>query len=178
MDRLNNFASDHFPKAPRLREVIHLPQPLWLIAGLLAVVLAAPIPAQRLPAQDRYFRVEASSFEYRPAALRVNPGDRVTIDVVATDVVHGLYVDGYDLAVTAEPGQTARLAFVAGKAGTFRLRCSVTCGPLHPFMVGRLTVGPNSLLWRSLGLAVLAVAGVIVLHRGRASGATQDRFGP
>ena len=41
------------------------------------------------------------------------------------------------------------------------MRCSVTCGALHPFMIGKFNVGSNDLLWRAIGLGVLAViAGV------------------
>jgi heme/copper-type cytochrome/quinol oxidase subunit 2 len=99
----------------------------------------------------------------------VNPGDRVTIELQSTDVVHGLYVDGYQVAQTVDPGQTARLTFVADRAGTFRLRCSVTCGPLHPFMIGKLVVGSNALLWRAAGLALLALAGVFTSTFQRSS---------
>ena len=53
------------------------------------------------------------------------------------------------------------LTFVADHAGSFRFRCSVTCGPLHPFMIGKLYVGPNWTLLRGSALAVLAaVAGL------------------
>jgi heme/copper-type cytochrome/quinol oxidase subunit 2 len=100
----------------------------------------------------------ASSFQYAPAIVRVQPGDRVTLELVSTDVVHGLYLDGYDRRVSADPGQTARLTFVADRTGTFRFRCSVTCGPLHPFMIGKLVVGTNWLAWRAVGLAILAAA--------------------
>lgn len=119
--------------------------------------MAAPI--------DRHFRIEASRFQYTPAAMTVNPGDHVTIDLVATDVVHGLYIDGYDLNVVADPGQTASLSFVADQVGTFRFRCSVTCGALHPFMIGKLNVGNNYLLWRGLGLAMLAAVASVWLAR-------------
>jgi hypothetical protein len=46
-------------------------------------------------------------------------------------------------------------------SGTFRFRCSVTCGPLHPLMIGKIQVGDNALLWRAGGLAVLAVAAIL-----------------
>ena len=132
-----------------------------MVIGLLAlaiVFLPNPIAlAARAERAEQHFRIEASSFQYVPEAIHVNPGDHVTIDLVATDVVHGLYIDGYDLNVTADPGQTATLSFVADRAGTFRMRCSVTCGALHPFMIGKLNVGSNDLLWRAVGLGVLAV---------------------
>ena len=76
---------------------------------------------------------------------------------MAADVVHGLHLDGYNLTLTAEPGHTARLTFVADQPGMFRFRCSTTCGPLHPFMIGKLHVGRNELLWRSAALALLNV---------------------
>jgi heme/copper-type cytochrome/quinol oxidase subunit 2 len=114
---------------------------------------------------NHHFRIEASSFAYAPAELRVAPGDSVTLDLVATDYAHGLFLDGYALAVQADPGQTATLTFVADRAGSFRFRCSVTCGPLHPFMIGKLTVGPNWPLLRAIGLSALAMIAGLGLAR-------------
>jgi plastocyanin len=128
----------------------------WLLAALVAGVVAfAPLPHTDDAPTRRHFRIEASSFRYTPATIAVNVGDSVTIELVATDVVHGLYVDGYDVKVTADPGRTASLAFVAQRAGMFRMRCSVTCGSLHPFMIGKLRVGRNELIWRSVALTML-----------------------
>jgi plastocyanin len=126
------------------------------------VILLAPIPQDRSEPTDRTIRVEASSFEYSPAIISVRPGDRLTIELVATDVVHGLYIDGYEKSITADPGQTTRLTLVADREGTFRIRCSVSCGPLHPFMIGKLQVGTNWLLWRMVGVALLVAVAVVM----------------
>lgn len=132
---------------------------MWILfAGLGLAVLFAPFPGRHPEPAERVFRVSAAQFAYNPSVLRVNPGDRVTIELVATDVVHGLAVDGYRAEMTADPGQTAKLSFVAGRPGTYRFRCTVTCGNMHPFMIGKLQVGPNELYWRAAGLSVLALA--------------------
>jgi heme/copper-type cytochrome/quinol oxidase subunit 2 len=132
---------------------------LFVIAGL--VVAFAPLPVQSIAHQERTFRIEARQFAYSPSELKVNPGDTVNIELVSTDVVHGLYLDGYDISIEADPGQTKTLSFVADKAGSFRFRCNVTCGAMHPFMIGRFNVGSNNLLFRSIGFATLAAIGVI-----------------
>jgi plastocyanin len=130
----------------------------WLVLGLLALTVAfAPLPVGTAVPTTHTLRLEASSFEFSPSVIEVNPGDEVTIELTSTDVVHGLYLDGYDLELTADPGQTETLTFTADQSGTFRFRCSVTCGALHPFMIGKFKVGPNLLLWRGIALSVLAV---------------------
>jgi heme/copper-type cytochrome/quinol oxidase subunit 2 len=139
----------------------------WSVLALAGLAIALwPAPNALAAPVERHFQIEASQFAYAPAVLYANPGDTVTLDVVATDVEHGLFLDGYGLSVTAQPGQIAHLTFVADRTGTFRFRCSVTCGALHPFMIGKLNVGPNWLLYRAAGLALLgAIAGVWVVRR-------------
>ncbi|OGC77893.1 MAG: hypothetical protein A2Z27_03150 [candidate division Zixibacteria bacterium RBG_16_50_21] len=130
----------------------------WAVLICLAfLVLFLPIPVNATTTRERIFHIQASRFEYSPAMLSVNPGDRVTIELIATDVVHGLSIDGYDLETTANPGQTARLTFIADRQGSFRFRCTVTCGNMHPFMIGKLQVGQNALLWRGALLAGLVL---------------------
>lgn len=141
----------------------------WLLVGLAALVVAfAPFPAasDQQPSA-RVFRLAASQYAYAPAELHVNPGDTVTIELVSTDTVHGLYVDGYGVSVESDPGQTASLTFVADRPGSYRFRCNVTCGALHPFMIGKLTVGDNTTLYRGLGLTLLGAVGVMLGMRKR-----------
>ena len=132
----------------------------FVMAGLL--VAFAPLPVRSIAPQERIFQVDARQYAYSPSELTVNAGDTVTIHLVSNDVVHGLYVDGYGVSVEADPGQRATLTFVAGKPGSFRFRCNVTCGAMHPFMIGKLTVGMNDWLWRSATLAVVAVLGILI----------------
>lgn len=131
----------------------------WLLLAALGMGVAfAPIPAAATAPAERHIRLEAGRFSFSPGVIAVNPGDRVTLELVSMDVVHGLTVEGYDLQTTAEPGMPGSLTFTADRSGAFRLSCSVTCGAMHPFMVGKLRVGPNELLWRSAGLIALAAA--------------------
>lgn len=132
------------------------------MAGL---TLFAPLPLPTPPAADKHIRMEASMFQFSPGEVQVNPGDRVTVELSATDVVHGLSLDGYDFELKAEPGRTVTGSFVADKAGVFRIRCSVACGSLHPFMIGKLRVGPNLLLLRAAALGMLAVVAAILSVR-------------
>jgi heme/copper-type cytochrome/quinol oxidase subunit 2 len=131
----------------------------WLAIGLaVLLILAVPLPDSSAHPAERTFHIQAKRFEYTPSVIQVNPGDRVTIELEAGDVVHGLSIDGYNLNVTADPGQPARLTFIADKSGSYRFRCSVTCGNMHPFMIGKLQVGANTLYWRAAGLVLLALA--------------------
>lgn len=56
----------------------------WILLVTLALtVLLVPVPAVAAVPASRTFHIEARRFAYSPAILKVNPGDRVTIDLVA-----------------------------------------------------------------------------------------------
>lgn len=133
-----------------------------LLGGLIAL---APMPRTASIPVERRIHVRASQFSYDPGEIRVNQGDLVTIELTSMDSVHGLYVDGYGVSITADPGQTKSLTFKAGQPGSFRFRCNVTCGAMHPFMIGRLVVGHNEAFLRGSGLAALAAASLILLRQ-------------
>ncbi len=137
----------------------------------------APLPVQPIMPQTRTFRIEARQFDYSPSEFKVNPGDTVTIQLVSTDVVHGLYIDGYGISVQADPGQTATVTFIANKPGSFRFRCNITCGAMHPFMIGKFTVGSNDWLYRSIGLITLAVISIFSLASFFESEKKKETFG-
>ncbi|HEX9115620.1 MAG TPA: hypothetical protein VGA61_06095 [Anaerolineae bacterium] len=138
----------------------------WLLAGLSALLLAlaliVPFPGRTPAPQERHLDLTAASWEFRPDTVRVNRGDTVVIKLQSEDVVHGLYVDGYGVSTEAEPGRPGELRFVANRDGAFHFRCKVPCGSLHPFMIGKLLVGPN-LTWLRAVLASLVAAGGALL---------------
>jgi cytochrome c oxidase subunit 2 len=135
-----------------------------LTIGLAVAALFAPLPERVMQPVDRHVTLDARMFAFAPARLRVERGERVTLTLHSVDVVHGVYLDGYGVEVVAEPGKPATARFVADRAGKFRLRCSVTCGSLHPFMIGELVVGPNLPFWRATAaLVVVTVGGVAAL---------------
>lgn len=146
----------------------------WLAGGvtiaLVLVALWAPLPARATAPQERRITISARSFAFEPGTVRVNRGDRVVIRLESADVVHGLYVDGYDMATHAEPGRPGQLAFVADRSGAFRFRCSVACGSLHPFMIGKLIVEPNTPWWRAAAAALIAAAGALAVFWRPAGG--------
>ncbi|HKZ54207.1 MAG TPA: hypothetical protein VJ123_01920 [Anaerolineales bacterium] len=151
-----------------MRSVLATPRrfmPLVVLGLAALAIVFVPGPAVPSPSGERMIHVEATNFEFLPGVIRADPGERITLELSSNDVVHGLYLEKYDLSLTAEPGQPARLTFIADRSGSFRFRCSVTCGALHPFMIGILRVGPNWLLWRAIGLSLLAaLAGALTLR--------------
>jgi heme/copper-type cytochrome/quinol oxidase subunit 2 len=135
----------------------------WTIAATVGalLILFIPLPQPATTPVDRHMRIEASMFAFTPAEWTINPEDRVTVELVSTDVVHGFSLDGYNFELKADPGQTATGTFVANQAGLFRFRCSVPCGNLHPFMIGKLQVGSNLLFIRGIALGLLSVMAAI-----------------
>jgi heme/copper-type cytochrome/quinol oxidase subunit 2 len=127
-------------------------------AFLMLAAIFVPLPTSAYIPQAHAVRVDARAFAFEPGTLSVRRGDTVTIHLESLDAVHGLYIDGYDVNLTAEPGASATATFVADKEGKFKFRCAVACGALHPFMIGELNVEPNTPLVRAL---LILIAGVI-----------------
>jgi heme/copper-type cytochrome/quinol oxidase subunit 2 len=126
--------------------------------ALALLVWLVPLPVSTSPVTHE-LTMAADQFSFDPPVLRVNQGDRVRLTLEATDVVHGFYLDAYGLETRVEPGLPQQIEFVADQAGKFRYRCSVSCGSLHPFMIGELVVSPNWPFARAVGLTLVAVAG-------------------
>ncbi len=161
-----------------------LPAPAILVScvmvfGSLGFVLAADSP----PPTERQITVTARQYAYDPPVLRVNRGDTIRLRFVALDVMHGFYLEGHDLDLTAKPMERPfevrrpsapekvehleEVVFTAERAGKYRYRCSHTCGFMHPFMLGELIVEPNALLPASLWATVgLLIGAVLVVRKG------------
>lgn len=135
--------------------------PILLFGLLAALMLVLPMPFQAVP-QTRHLTLDLSQYAFSPGRVQVNAGDTITFTLKADDVVHGFYLDGYGIEQRVEPGIDQQITFVADRRGKFRYRCSVTCGPLHPFMMGELVVGPNLFVWRAIGVTLIALTGLFV----------------
>lgn len=135
---------------------------LLLLFSLLGLLIwTIPWPSYSTPT-IRHFSLDSRQFQFEPGTLQVNKGDTVMITLTASDVVHGLYLDGYGIETRVEPGQSQIIQFVADKPGKFRYRCSVSCGTMHPFMIGELTVEPNIIFSRAVVSTIMAVVGIMV----------------
>ena len=63
----------------------------WALAAVLAaLIFFLPLPGWGPAPGQRHVRIEASMFQFSPAEISLNPGDQVTVELVSTDVVHGL----------------------------------------------------------------------------------------
>ena len=142
-----------------------------------AQVSAAPTPSPEpasepaLPdEQPRVINVLAKRFEFIPSQITLHRGELVTLRLQSLDVTHGLYLDGYDINIKAPPGEVGKATFRADRPGRFSFRCAETCGEFHPYMIGYLSVTPNSpFLWFALaaGLSALSVAAIVLVRASR-----------
>lgn len=148
----------------------------------LVVIALVSIPAVALakPSETtREITLHAQTFEYTPRTIRVNQGDRVKITLIADDVTHGMVIETYGVELEAEPRQdpAPSVEFVADKTGLFRYRCTVVCGPLHPFMQGELVVEPYSKLPVAWILTLFVAFGSVFAVQRWGSDPTKDPMG-
>jgi heme/copper-type cytochrome/quinol oxidase subunit 2 len=128
---------------------------------LIGAALLVPLPIAAAAPQTRTIAMNARTFAFEPATVSVQRGDTVNIHFESLDAEHGLYIDGYDVNIQAEPGKSADAAFVADKEGRFKFRCSVSCGVLHPFMIGELSVDPDLPLARAVAATLITTIGAL-----------------
>lgn len=160
---------------------------LFLLVGGAAGFFSAALG--RAAPQERTLTITAHKYAYDPPVLRVNRGDRLHIRLVAKDVTHGFYLEGYDLDAKARPDnptfwvrrpstgedyqEVEEISFVADRPGKFHYRCSLTCGYMHPFMQGELIVAPNYLYPTSLGLSLALGVALLLVWRRPSRGGNQ-----
>lgn len=136
-----------------------IPIVVALVGGVGAVYAAGAVT----PSEQRTIEMTARQYAYAPERIHVNQGDRIRILIRSTDVVHGFFLEGYDINETIVPQQPrTEIVFTAHRRGKFRYRCSNTCGTLHPFMTGELIVGPNSALHAGLGGIIGLTVGLLI----------------
>lgn len=117
----------------------------------------------------REYNVKLTRFRFEPSVFRVERGERVRFNLDSVDATHGFYVDGYGVKVVVPEKEQKTVELVADRPGAFRIRCAVTCGSFHPFMIGKLVVSPNRQFWAG-AVAALALPAALLAFLARQEG--------
>lgn len=133
------------------------------IWGVMLALVVMPVWGATESATTREFEIVAQQYSYSPNVIRVNQGDRVKITLYSIDVMHGLAIDDYPVTLQSWVAKTDSVEFVADQAGKFRMRCTVICGAMHPFLVGELIVTPYANFPISLALTLAVALGIVGL---------------
>lgn len=84
---------------------------------------------------------------FNPEHIAVKEGDKVILHITnverARDATHGFGIDGYNVDLSLEPGESETVEFVADKAGVYPYYCTEFCSALHLEMMGYLLVQPK-----------------------------------
>ncbi len=136
-----------------------------ILLGSVAAIAPKEVSAQKGGNEAREFHLMLSRYTFDPPVIKVKEGDKVRLIVEGLDLEHGLYIDGYDIGVTVRHAESKTLEFLADRPGAFKMRCSVVCGPLHPFMTGKFVVEPNNQFWIAMILSLITpFAALLFMH--------------
>ena len=96
------------------------------------------VPRDALPVTATA-RTWSWSFSYAngktSSKLYVPVGKPVRVDLISEDVLHGFYIPAFRVKYDVVPGRRNHAWFVADRAGTYDLFCSVYCGAGHSAMI-------------------------------------------
>ncbi len=94
----------------------------------------------QIPPAMKEFSMTAKKWEFTPATITVNKGDKVKLSIKSLDVNHGFAISEFNVNTKLVPGETEMVEFTADKSGTFTFFCNVICGAGHSDMRGTLIV--------------------------------------
>lgn len=87
-------------------------------------------------------RVLEDQWQWEPSVIRVNPGDRVHLNIFNEDNYdHGFAIDVFGVNRRLFPKTTTVVEFNAVLRGKFNFYCSVPCGDGHYDQIGEMIVG-------------------------------------
>ncbi len=146
------------------------------VCALIPVIVTSSVSG----GGKKVFCIKARRYAYDPPRITVNKGDEVHIKLSSLDVIHGFFLEGYDIDAQIEPGKLGfkfrhpsqtndfsevnEIVFIANKSGKYRYRCSHTCGTMHPFMQGEFIVEPNYFFLAGVGGAVGTLIAVFIVN--------------
>ena len=90
--------------------------------------------------RQRNIKIHAQKFAYSPNHITVNQGDKVVLELTASDFTHGFSIPDWNLRSDIVPGQITLLTIEPEQAGEFVVLCDNFCGEGHEKMQGKITV--------------------------------------
>ena len=113
------------------------------ILGLVAVgVLLMPRGIAQSDVHE--IKVTAKKYEFSPAEIRVQQGEKVRLLITPIDRAHGFEIKELKIKTKLPKGQETVVEFTADKPGELEFHCSDFCGLGHGKMKGKLIVEPVS----------------------------------
>lgn len=144
-----------------------------LLIALIVIGVGFSYLAMNQPSKKE-ISITADQFKFTPGVLVFNKGDEITLKIKSLDVTHGFYIDGYELEKELPALTTVTITFIAELTGSFTIRCSVTCGNFHPYMLGKLKIQPNFLFYSSILIAGL-IASIMAFRSMNTEAQIYDR---
>ncbi|MEX0896240.1 MAG: cupredoxin domain-containing protein [Patescibacteria group bacterium] len=91
-------------------------------------------------AEVRTITIEAGSYYYEPAEIRVQQGETVRLELTSSDMVHNLIIDELDISIPmTNAGETNSVEFTADQPGTYTYFCGVD-GHREAGQIGQLII--------------------------------------
>ncbi len=88
----------------------------------------------------KIFEIKAKKYIFEPNTIRVNHGDKVILNIIATDRAHGIGIKAFNIKSLLPKGKSVTVEFTADKKGEFPIVCTKFCGWKHSIMKGKLIV--------------------------------------
>ena len=91
-------------------------------------------------------KIAAVRSQFGPEKIRATVGDTLVQHVTnieqTSDMIHGFAINGHDLNIIIDPGETKTVTLKLEKTGVFPFYCTNFCSALHQEMQGYLEVVP------------------------------------
>jgi cytochrome c oxidase subunit 2 len=116
---------------------------LLLRAALIgggAGLLLRPGLAQPPDATPRVIQLTARRFAYEPGEIALKAGERVRVEIIAVDFMHGMNLPALGRRLDLVPGRITPLLLQPLEPGIIEFVCDNFCGEGHEDMHGRFVV--------------------------------------
>lgn len=115
-------------------------EPMPAAAEPTPTAAAEPTPTSAAEPEGRLIEVRASTFQFEPGTIQLQPGETVTVRFTSQDVTHTFTSPQLGLNVRVSGGDSTTVTFTAEGEGSFTFFCDVP-GHRGRGMEGQIVVG-------------------------------------